>query len=71
MLESMNFPGFYLGVATSDGDRGTLTLTQPFLDPGSPKMDLCSGYQFMLRKGLDGQRDTVSLESVAHPGKNT
>ena len=78
MLESMNLPGFYLGVAASDAaatarhsdDAAYLTLTQPseaIVAGGSTAF--CSGHQFMLRAGLDGSKGTVSLESVAHPGK--
>ena len=65
----MNFPGFYLGVASSDSDSGILTLTQPYINPDKPTTDFCSGHQFMLRKGLDGKEGTVSLESVANPGE--
>ncbi|KAG1655843.1 hypothetical protein FOA52_008285 [Chlamydomonas sp. UWO 241] len=65
MLESMNFPGFYLGV---DGPTDVaLTLTQPGVRGGDSKA-YCSGHQFMLRSGLDGTPDTITLESVAHPG---
>ena len=127
MLESMNFPGFFLGVAPADAALGgaradgsheaqayLLTLTQPQRGPGEDgegghggkgirwrgrgrdrcppseclmnviwssvvtpagegevtdvDKEFCSGHQFMLRKGLDGQKGTASLESVAHPG---
>ena len=78
MLESMNFPGFYLGVAASDAAAAAghsdaaayLTLTQPSAAVASGgSTAFCSGHQFMLRAGLDGSKGTVSLESVAHPGK--
>uniref|UniRef100_A0A7R9VKV4 ShKT domain-containing protein n=1 Tax=Chlamydomonas euryale TaxID=1486919 RepID=A0A7R9VKV4_9CHLO len=65
MLESMNYPGFYLGVI---GDDKWLTLTQPASMRGVDSKAYCSGHQFMLRPGLDQAPGTVSLESVAHAG---
>ncbi|GAX76447.1 hypothetical protein CEUSTIGMA_g3892.t1 [Chlamydomonas eustigma] len=76
MFESMNFPGFYLGVQDdmeAQGGALYLTLTQPGV-PGTGenldalKQDFCRGHQFMMRKGLNGQATSLSLESVAFPG---
>ena len=58
LLESMNFPGFYLGFLGSDKH---LTLTQL---SRNLNQNSCSDHQFIIHK-TDG---LISLESLSHPG---
>lgn len=58
-MESMNMPGFFLGVDMA----GTMVLEQ---DDGSP--DFCDSHTFFLRPGLDGAPETMSLEASFNPG---